>query len=136
MPGGTTPGRGHNRGYSRHDRCTEARLVRVAALAAGTVGGSAMMTSDDVLKVKFQATKFRAGYDQDEVDRFLDKVVESLRARERGETVAPNGAPLVTARAVREAQIRTVKYREGYEQVAVDALLDRAATTLADYEAR
>ena len=40
----------------------------------------ALLTADDVLNKKFQATKFREGYDQDEVDDFLDEVVNSLRA--------------------------------------------------------
>src|SRR5665648_669023 len=40
----------------------------------------AMLTADDVLNKKFQATKFREGYDQDEVDDFLDEVVNTLRA--------------------------------------------------------
>src|SRR5690606_38002909 len=34
----------------------------------------------DVLNKKFQATKFREGYDQDEVDDFLDEVVNTLRS--------------------------------------------------------
>lgn len=37
-----------------------------------------MLTADDVLNARFQATKFREGYDQDEVDAFLDRVVEAL----------------------------------------------------------
>jgi DivIVA domain-containing protein len=40
----------------------------------------AILTADDVLNKKFQATKFREGYDQDEVDDFLDDVVNTLRA--------------------------------------------------------
>ena len=40
----------------------------------------ALLTADDVLDKKFQATKFREGYDQDEVDDFLDEVVTTLRA--------------------------------------------------------
>jgi DivIVA domain-containing protein len=40
----------------------------------------ALLTADDVLSKKFQATKFREGYDQDEVDDFLDEVVTTLRA--------------------------------------------------------
>lgn len=38
----------------------------------------ALLTADDVLNKKFQATKFRDGYDQDEVDDFLDEVVSTL----------------------------------------------------------
>ncbi len=39
----------------------------------------ALLTADDVLNKKFQPTKFREGYDQDEVDDFLDEVVNTLR---------------------------------------------------------
>lgn len=39
----------------------------------------ALLTADDVLNKKFQSTKFREGYDQDEVDDFLDEVVGTLR---------------------------------------------------------
>lgn len=38
----------------------------------------ALLTADDVLNKKFQPTKFREGYDQDEVDDFLDEVVNTL----------------------------------------------------------
>ena len=37
-----------------------------------------LLTADDVLNKKFQATKFREGYEQDEVDEFLDEVVEAM----------------------------------------------------------
>jgi DivIVA domain-containing protein len=36
-------------------------------------------TPEDVVNKRFQATKFREGYDQDEVDDFLDEVVNELR---------------------------------------------------------
>ncbi|WP_371151956.1 DivIVA domain-containing protein [Buchananella felis] len=39
----------------------------------------ALLTTDDVLHKRFLATKFREGYDQDEVDDFLDEVAETLR---------------------------------------------------------
>jgi DivIVA domain-containing protein len=38
-----------------------------------------LLTADDVLKKTFQTTKFREGYDQDEVDDFLDEIVNTLR---------------------------------------------------------
>ena len=41
-----------------------------------------LLTADDVLNEKFQATKFREGYEQDEVDEFLDEVVEAMRQLE------------------------------------------------------
>ncbi|MDR1152546.1 MAG: DivIVA domain-containing protein [Bifidobacteriaceae bacterium] len=40
----------------------------------------AQLTADDVVLKKFQPTKFREGYDQVEVDDFLDEVALSMRA--------------------------------------------------------
>ncbi len=37
------------------------------------------LTCEDVIRARFTPTKFRAGYSQDEVDDFLDKVVVELR---------------------------------------------------------
>lgn len=37
------------------------------------------LTAEDVINKRFQPTKFREGYDQDEVDDFLDEVVVELR---------------------------------------------------------
>lgn len=38
------------------------------------------LTPEEVVNKTFQPTKFREGYDQDEVDDFLDEVVSALRA--------------------------------------------------------
>ena len=87
----------------------------------------ALLTADDVLNKKFQATKFREGYDQDEVDDFLDEVVNTLRAvtaenddlkgklaaaerriaelsRSGGDGAAPSAAPVAAPEAVREPE--------------------------------
>ena len=72
------------------------------------------LTADDVLHKKFQSTKFREGYDQDEVDEFLDQIVEAMRDLEnenaelKAKLDAANarvaelseGAPVVTATPV------------------------------------
>ena len=72
------------------------------------------LTADDVLNKKFQPTKFRAVYDQDEVDEFLDQIVEAMRDLEnenaelKAKLDAANarvaelseGAPVVTATPV------------------------------------
>lgn len=72
------------------------------------------LTADDVLNKKFQPTKFREGYDQDEVDEFLDQIVEAMRDLEnenaelKAKLDAANarvaelseGAPVVTAAPV------------------------------------
>ena len=85
-----------------------------------------MITADEVLAAKFQATKFTEGYDQDEVDDFLDRVVTTLRARE-------TGVPAADALTIADLDARaftTTKFREGYAQGDVDALLDRVRLQL------
>jgi len=72
------------------------------------------LTPEDVVNKRFQITKFREGYDQDEVDDFLDSVVVELRrltvenddlksklaaAEARGED-APSEAPSYPAASV------------------------------------
>ncbi|MFP5348072.1 MAG: DivIVA domain-containing protein [Actinomycetes bacterium] len=42
-------------------------------------GDHMALTPEQVVEKRFQATKFREGYDQDEVDDFLDEVVNELR---------------------------------------------------------
>jgi DivIVA domain-containing protein len=43
-----------------------------------------MLTSDAVLNKSFTPTQFRRGYDEREVDTFLDEVVQVLRHYEQG----------------------------------------------------
>ncbi|MFE6235418.1 DivIVA domain-containing protein [Cellulosimicrobium sp. NPDC057862] len=40
----------------------------------------ALLTAEDILNKKFAATKFREGYDVEEVDDFLDEVVRTLNS--------------------------------------------------------
>src|SRR5680860_1136801 len=51
------------------------------------------LTPEDVVNKRFQSTKFREGYDQDEVDDFLDEVVVELRrlTKENEELRAQHG---------------------------------------------
>lgn len=42
-------------------------------------GDPMALTPEDVVNKRFQSTKFREGYDQDEVDDFLDEIVIELR---------------------------------------------------------
>ncbi|KRD43277.1 hypothetical protein ASE38_03150 [Cellulomonas sp. Root930] len=86
-----------------------------------------MLTSADVLNQKFAATKFREGYDQDEVDDFLDRVVETLKEQEG----AGRAAKPLTAWDVGQVRFQTTKWREGYDQQEVDAFLDRVREQLA-----
>ena len=43
------------------------------------------LTPEDVLNQKFTITKFRDGYDLDQVDEFLDTIVEEIKEREQNE---------------------------------------------------
>ncbi len=84
----------------------------------------ALLTADDVLNKKFQPTKFREGYDQDEVDDFLDEVVntlravyaenEELKARLGGETSSETTqvAPAPVAAAVPDEEPATQEFSE------------------------
>ncbi|OJV81238.1 MAG: hypothetical protein BGO37_17470 [Cellulomonas sp. 73-92] len=94
------------------------------ATPCGTM--SPMITADEVLAAKFQSTKFTEGYDQDEVDDFLDRVVATLRAREGG---APADRP-VTLGDLEAPAFTTTKFREGYAQDAVHDLLARVRDEL------
>jgi len=69
----------------------------------------ALLTADDVLNKKFQPTKFREGYDQDEVDDFLDEVVNTLRSldAENAELKAKLQAAEQTAGAAPVAEQQT-----------------------------
>lgn len=103
----------------------------------------ALLTADDVLNKKFQSVKFREGYDQIEVDEFLDEVVatiysltvennelkEQLAASAQrieelssGEAVAPAPQPVVVEEAVveevPEAEPEPVPYVEEPAAVA------------------
>jgi DivIVA domain-containing protein len=40
-----------------------------------------MVDPQDIERVEFKATRLKEGYDQDEVDTFLDRVADTLRAR-------------------------------------------------------
>jgi DivIVA domain-containing protein len=81
-----------------------------------------MLTAEDVLSQRFQIVKLREGYDQDEVDDFLDRVVESLHG---------TGAVRMTAQDVLAARFTATKFRAGYDQDQVDDFLDRVVEALA-----
>jgi DivIVA domain-containing protein len=55
-----------------------------------------MLTSSDAMDRIFTPTSFRRGYDEREVDDFLDQVVEALRYYEQGGRPGPQ-APLSPA---------------------------------------
>jgi DivIVA domain-containing protein len=67
---------------------------------------------------RFTPVRLREGYDVEEVDVFVDRVMATV-----------NGQPVerpVTAREIRNAQFSPVRLREGYDVFEVDQFLERA----------
>ncbi|MBO9706497.1 MAG: DivIVA domain-containing protein [Arthrobacter sp.] len=65
------------------------------------------LTPEDVVNKRFQPTKFREGYDQDEVDDFLDEIVVELRRltqenEELRKELAAKGGDVVVVESVTE----------------------------------
>lgn len=112
----------------------------------------ALLTTEDVLNKKFQYVKFREGYDQVEVDEFLDEVVstiytlnvenqdlkEKLEAAERRIAELSSGAEIVEAplapalEAVEEAP---APVDQTVEEAPVAAVVDTPAETVAPVDA-
>ena len=83
------------------------------------------LTPEDVVNKRFQSTKFREGYDQDEVDDFLDEVVVELRRltaeNEELKARASSGGAAETAVAVEAAPAPEVVAEPVAAPVAVAA---------------
>ncbi|TFC92557.1 DivIVA domain-containing protein [Cryobacterium sinapicolor] len=83
------------------------------------------LTPEDVVNKRFQSTKFREGYDQDEVDDFLDEVVVELRRltaeNEELKARAGSGVPAEPAAAVEVAPAPEVVAEPVAAPVAVAA---------------
>lgn len=66
-----------------------------------------MLTSKDVTRQNFTTTTMRRGYDEREVDDFLDRVIDTLRYYEQGgrpgpqEPAAPHDSAGLAQRASR-----------------------------------
>lgn len=94
--------------YLRPERLVQAEPTWVSEQAQGWAPGGSGVSVEQIEQLRFAPTKFRAGYDQDQVDAFLDQVVAALRS---GTTVA---APRFAAST----------FREGYDQEEVDRALE------------
>lgn len=79
-----------------------------------------MLTPEDVVNQRFAPTRFRAGYDHDEVDAFLDQAAAALRG---------NG-PAMTPQQVRDIRFTLRTFVEGYDQEQVDRFLDLLVQSL------
>jgi DivIVA domain-containing protein len=78
------------------------------------------LRAEDVRQVRFQATKFRQGYDQDHVDDFLDRVAAELLAAELLAEPRP-------AAGAGWGRFRLTGSEPGYVPRDVDEFLDRLA---------
>jgi DivIVA domain-containing protein len=91
----------------------------------------------DVSGARFSATKLHAGYDEEDVDQFLDVVARDLgerwrvidAGRERARTVPPPTL-FFNAGVVRERTFGTTKFRQGYVTKDVDELVDQVARSM------
>jgi len=85
-----------------------------------------VLTADDVVTARFSASRFRPGYRQDEVDRFLDRVAGTLRARAAGGW----SADVVTAEEAARVAFGRTSVMPGYDLAEVDAFLAEVVATL------
>ncbi len=90
-----------------------------------------ILRGDDVLNTTFTQTQFRRGYDEREVDDFLDRAVVALRHHESGRPVAD--APLASSE-VAAGRFSQTKWRRGYDQTEVDAFLENLMWSLQQHE--
>ncbi|MEU6860150.1 DivIVA domain-containing protein [Glycomyces sp. NPDC046736] len=81
-----------------------------------------LVTPEEINRVRFKTVRLAEGYDEEEVDAFLDEAVATLIA-------LPGSQPLKPA-DVRDVQFTVTRLREGYDIDQVDAFLERIEATL------
>ena len=84
----------------------------------------APLPAAELRAVRLTTTKFREGYDQEQVDAFIARAATALDEHRRGIV------PSLTADDVENAKFAATKFREGYDQDETDDLLDRVIRTL------
>ena len=100
-----------------------------------------LLTADDVLNVKFEVSSFKEGYNQDEVDEFLDEVTTTMREfEERLGTSQGSSGPShrkaeirLTSEGVRNIRFSTTRW-SGYHIDQVDAFLAQVVSTMETLE--
>ena len=93
------------------------------------------LTADQASHAAFVTTRFKAGYDLEEVDVFIEGIAAALRAWETGPVSGPSYR-ILASDDVSSKKFSTTSLREGYEQDAIDLFMDEAARTLQDHETR
>jgi DivIVA domain-containing protein len=95
-----------------------------------TPPGGPGMTPRDVREKQFATTRLTTGYNEQEVDDFLDRAEFTLDVLQQGR---PERATL-TAAEVERIQFSTTRARPGYDPAQVDHFLDVLAEELRRYE--
>lgn len=90
------------------------------------------LTAKDVREQQFATTRLTTGYNEQEVDDFLDRAEFTLAALQQGR---PNRATL-SSTEVERVQFATTRARPGYDPEQVDRFLDLLAETLRAHEQR
>ncbi|QBI52122.1 DivIVA domain-containing protein [Streptomonospora litoralis] len=93
-------------------------------------GGRPALRPEDIRNQQFSTTRLTTGYNEEEVDAFLDSAETTLEALLHGHS---ERAPL-TAAQVDRVQFSTTRARPGYDPAQVDAFLDFLAQEFRHYE--
>ncbi len=92
-----------------------------------------MLSSNEVTQAKFTETKFRAGYDAEEVSQYLDRLSKTLKVHESGRSMLAAESDLITPEQVLDHNFKTTKFRPGYDVVQVDDFLDEFIAALREH---
>ncbi|MBX9387748.1 DivIVA domain-containing protein, partial [Streptomonospora nanhaiensis] len=98
--------------------------------APQTPAGQPPLRPEDIRNKRFSTTRLTTGYNEQEVDAFLDSAEITLDALQRGR---PERA-LLTSAQVDRVQFSTTRARPGYDPAQVDAFLDFLAAEFRRYE--
>jgi len=77
-----------------------------------------LLTAGDIRNVQFRTVRFTEGYDEDQVDDFLDQVALALAE-------PADGPQRLTSAEVKRIDFKATRLREGYDMDEVDSFLDR-----------
>jgi DivIVA domain-containing protein len=90
------------------------------------------MAPKDIREKRFATTRLTTGYNEQEVDEFLDRAEYTLEVLQQGR---PDRATLSSAE-VERVQFATTRARPGYDPAQVDQFLDELAEEFRHYERR
>ena len=110
-------------GYARRDvDRLIGELAQLVARPASEDAPLAVRKLVDRIRTSRFGTTHRGGYDEEEVDEFLDRITDGLVRGERG----------TLSRLAGEARFKTVRVRPGYVMADVDSLLAAVEQALTD----